>query len=164
MNLYQIAEEYNSLFNDLYDPESGEIQETALIKLDEIKVSLEEKAINIALFMQNLDAEQKAIENAMASMKDRANKLEKKREWLHGYLKFNMEQAGHLEISCPYFSIKVKSNPYSTEILDEALIPDKYKVTKEVVSVNKTMIKQDIQNGLDVPGARIKKDTKLTIK
>jgi hypothetical protein len=44
------------------------------------------------------------------------------------------------------------------------LIPDKYKVTKEVVSINKTMIKQDIQNGLDVPGARIKKDTKLIIK
>jgi len=164
MKLYEIANEYQSVLNNLYDDETGEINETASVKLQEVGRSMEEKAIAVASFIKNIDADRKSIEEAKKMMAAREARLEKRVEWLTNYLITNMERTGKTEISCPYFEIKLKKNPVSTQILDETKIPDEYKKVKETISFDKIKIKSDIQNGVIVPGANLTQTLKLDIK
>lgn len=164
MKLYQIREEYESVLNELYDPDTGEINESSFDRLNKVKESLETKAIAVSAFIKNMDAERIAIAHAVDEMQTRQKLLENKVASLKEYLKYNMEQAGHLEISCPYFTIKVRKNPVSVEVLDETLIPERFKRIKQVVSVDKIGIKAAIQDGLDIQGAKLKQDTSIIIK
>lgn len=163
MRLYEIANEYESILDSLYDPVTGEIQEQALTRLDEVGAAIDQKAIAVASFIQNMEAERRAIDDAKQMMAARERNIENKMSKLKDYLKYNMEKTGKTEISCPYFLIKLKKNPPSTDIFDEDLVPAQYKKVKEMVSVDKNKVKAAILEGKDVPGARVKQDLKLTI-
>ena len=80
-----------------------------------------------------------------------------------------MEYAGIDKIECPYFTVRIKTNPYSTDILDESLIPKdliNYKVIEKVeAKPDKTRIKEQVlKTGIQVPGACVAKKTQLKIE
>lgn len=164
MNLYEIANQYQHLLDQSFNPETGEINEYAIAKLDETKEDMEEKGIAISSYIQNLEAEEMAVDAAIDRMQIRKNQLTKKVEYLVEYLRSNMERCGIKQISCPYFVIKLKKCPVSLEITDEKLIPDYYKVKKSVTSIDKVSIKEDLAEGLEIPGAKLKQRNRLEIK
>lgn len=164
LSLYEIANEYQAVLVNLYDDETGEINEEAEKQLNEVGEAIEKKAIAVASFIKNMEAERKAIDDAKKAMAEREARLERKEQYMRAYLQSNMERTGKSEIGCPYFVIKLKKNPVSTDILDEALIPDEYKKAKTVITIDKIKIKSDIQNGVVVPGAALKQNLKLEIK
>src|SRR6185295_12883690 len=164
MNLYEIANQYQHLLDQSFNPETGEINEYALSKLDETKEDMEEKGIAISSYIQNLEAEEMAVDAAIDRMQRRKNQLTKKVEYLAEYLRSNMERCGIKQISCPYFVIKLKKCPVALEITDEKLIPDYYKVKKSVTSIDKVSIKEDLAEGLEIPGAKLKQRNRLEIK
>jgi hypothetical protein len=164
MKLYQLTDDYEKVLGELYDDETGEVSETSLSKLNAIGDALENKAIALASFIKNMEAESAAISLAKEAMGLREKRIKDRMEWLKSYLLNNMERTGKTEISCPYFLIKLKKNPVSTEILNEFLLPEKYKKEKLVTTVDKNKIKADIQNGIEVPGATLVQKTKLDIR
>ena len=164
MNLYQISNEYQSILNESIDNETGEILPQALDKLDEVTKTVEEKSIAVASYIKNLDAERKAIEEAKKSMADREKSLERRVEWLTNYLQSNMERCGIFEIKSPYFGIKLKKCPLSVDIEDENLITKDYKKVKEIITVDKLKIKDELLAGVLIPGVRLKQNTRIEIK
>lgn len=164
MNLFDISQEYQSILANTFDPETGEVNETSLVKLDEISAKVEEKSIAVASYIKNLDAERKAIDEAKRNMADREKSLERRVEWLTNYLQTNMERCGINEIRSPYFGIRLKKCPISVDIQDENIIPNDYKKTKEVVSIDKLKIKEEILAGVVIPGATLKQNNRLEIK
>ncbi len=164
MNLYQIANEYKLALNGLYDEETGEINEIALTSFNQLSDDMRSKGIALSSYIQNLDAERKAIEDAKKSMADRESRLSKKIDYLKSYLKDNMEKCAISEIECPYFSLKIKKNPVSVDDFDHEKIPDDYKTVKQVISINKIKLKEDLQAGIEIPGARLTQKTRLEIK
>lgn len=164
MKLFEIASQYEALLDQTFDPETGEINETALAHFEEIKDEMNNKGIAVASYIKNLEAERKAIEDAKKSMADRETRLERRVSYLTNYLQSNMERCGITEISSPYFVVKLKKCPVSVEVLDEATIPDDYKRSKTTVSVDKVKIKEEILAGVIIPGASLKQNIKLDIR
>ncbi len=164
MNLYEIANDYQSILANTFDQETGEINEHELIKLDEITTKVEDKAIAVAAYIKNLDAEREAIEKAKRNMAEREARLDKRADYLTQYLQTNMERCGITEIKCPEFVIKLKKCPWSTDIIDEESIPDEYKRVKQVVTVDKIKIKDELLSGVIIPGVQLIQNNRLEIK
>jgi hypothetical protein len=160
--LYQLTLEYERALDHLIPSEDGNIDE-ALI--NEIKDNFELKCINVAKYIKCREAEYLAMKEAVAAMTERAKKAAKRIESLTEYLRFNLEKV-KLEkpISCPEFDIKLAQNPPSLVIYDTTLIPDMYKVTEEVIVIDKALLKQDIKDGFEVEGARIETKMRVVIK
>lgn len=168
LSLWQLGSEYQNLFSQLYDQETGEVNMEVDARLNDLVPSAEKKCLAVASFMKKLESEerelsllQQEIENRMASYKKEINRL-------HDYLKTNMERCNIQEVKCPYFTIKLKKNPYSTEVFDESQLPEKFMVTREIVKVetkpDKNAIKEEVlKTGVQVPGANVSQKTKLVI-
>ncbi len=164
MNLYNIANEYQSVLDESFNQETGEINENALMRLDEVSLKLEEKGLAVASYIKNLEAERDAIESAKRSMAARESSLDSRVEYLKSYLQSNMERCSISEIKSPYFVIKLKKCPASTDIQNEDLIPGEYKKSKEVITLDKMKIKEELLAGVVIPGAALKYNNRLEIK
>lgn len=159
MNLYEISSRYQQAFFALAecdDLPAQVIDDT----LEGIEGEIKEKAIAVASFFQNLEAEANAIYEAENRMRNRRSALEKKIASLKDYLKTNMEKTGITEITCPQFSLKIKRNPPAVCVFDEGAIPVEYKKEKTVITIDKAAIKRD--GGCE--GAIIESSTRLEIK
>lgn len=163
MNLYQISREYEEILNDLYDDE-GNVNEQALMKLENNEIAMEKKAIAIASYIKNMDAEREGIASAKKAMAEREQRYKKRSDELLGYLLSNMERRGLTSVKCPYFEIKLKKCPPSVDILDESLLPPEYLRTKTEVSPDKVKMLQEMKVGVIIPGAGLKHNLKLDIQ
>ncbi len=167
LKLYEITEKYQKVFQllDEYYDENGEMSEKALAKLDEIGEAMENKAIALASYIKNTDAERAAIEVAKKAMAEREARLDRKVTSLTDYLKSNMERCGISEITrSPYFAIKLKKCPASVDISDENALPDEYKKVKQVVSPDKIKMKEEMMAGVIIPGAALKYNMRVEIR
>lgn len=161
-SLYELSTQYESALVKLTD--SGLDEETINDTLEGLEGELEEKAINVSKFAANLEAEAAMVDQAIKQMKYRADALKKKSARMRQYLLENMNRAGITSISCPYFEIKVKTNPPSVVVDDEAAIPHDYITEKVVRSVNKTAVKAAIKAGTEVPGAHLQNSKRVEVK
>ena len=164
MRLYEITNEYQLLLDQSINPDTGEVNETALACLENIVDDVKSKSIAVASYIKNIEADEIAIDAAISRMQDRKNQITKKVESLVTYLQTNMERCGINEISCPYFVIKLKKCPVSVDVIDEASIPDNYKKKKEVISIDKLKIKEELNNGVVIPGVTLKQNMRLDIR
>lgn len=162
MKLYEIAQEYQVALNNLYDEETGEINETALLNLNEIREPLEKKCISVVKYFKGLDAERKAIEDEKKKMAARESAYKKQVDSLKEYLLYNMVNSKVEKISCPEFVITLRKNRASVDDFDPAIIPDEYK--KVEVTTKKMDILRELKNGVVIPGARIKYDPYIEIR
>lgn len=168
LSMYHHSNEYQNLFNDLYDPETGEINEQVDAQLLALSSTLEKKCLAIGSFIQSIKSNRREIEFLKAEVLKREAAYDKELDKWQTYLKTNMEKCGIQKVECPYFTIKLKKNPYSTEVLDESLIPNKYIVTREVTKietrVDKNAIKEEVlKTGEQIPGVIVQQKTKLEI-
>lgn len=162
--LYQLANEYQTALENICDDVTGEISETAMETLNALQTDVKEKGIAIASFIRNIDADREALDVETKRLAARKAQLARRIDWLNGYLKANMEACQIQEISCPLFSIKLRKNPASVNITDEAQIPAEYMKQKITESLDKAQILADLKNGLFIPGAELKHGTRLDIR
>jgi hypothetical protein len=164
LTLYQISENYMEALDVLTDPEADLPIEAVNDTLEALGGELEDKTINVAKFLRNMEATAKAIKEAEADMARRRKALENRVKWLKDYLKANMEHTGITKIECPYFKLSIQNNPPAVAILDEESIPAEFK--EQVISwkIDKTGIKNAIKAGKSVPGAELVNGTRLAIR
>lgn len=162
MRLYEIADQYQFLLNDLYDHETGVIDETALAKLNELGDSLETKCINLTRVFKQIDAEREAIEKERKAMTAREQALKNQVMRLKDYLLSNMERCEIKKIECPQFVISLQKNPPSVKIDDESLIPDEY--NKVTIEKDVSKMRDEMMNGVIIPGARLVQKNSIRIR
>lgn len=162
--LYKIANEYLKVYDEFMSiPDLP--QEAVNDTLESIVGDFENKVINVAAFIKNLQAEAEAIKNAEKNMQERRRVIENKAESLENYLMFNLAQCHINEIkSSPMFLIKLKDNPPSVIIENENDIPNQYKNIEVIEKIDKMAIKKSLSNGEPVPGARLEQKKSLSIK
>jgi hypothetical protein len=164
MKLYELTDQYEQAFTAMVDADTGEINDQALATLDSLQGDIKDKGLAVAAYIHNHDADVEAIraeEQRLAAMRKR---LESRMDWLRGYLLDNMVKCGINEIKSPYFTIKTKKCPPSVCVEDENMLPNQYIKVKETVTVDKVAIKNDISNGVIVPGAILEQKTTIVIK
>ena len=118
--LYQLVADYKEAAERL--SESGLDEQTITDTLEGLSGDIEQKAINLAKLIRNIEAETSAIRSAVDDMVKRANAEEAKAKRLRDYLKDCLQQAEIRKVSCPFFVVSLKATPAAVVIDDEKLI------------------------------------------
>jgi len=162
--LYELAAEYRAAADKLADMDIDE--QTISDTLEGMSGDLEVKAQNVILFTRNLESTAAAIKEAEGQMAARRKALENRAAGLRRYVLENMQFAGIQKIECPWFKLSIRDNPAAVEIYEPGLIPAQYMKTPEPPppAPDKTAIKAAITAGMEVPGAKLTKGTRLEIK
>jgi methionyl-tRNA formyltransferase len=164
LSLYDLSSHYLSALDTLTDPEMDLPAEVINDTLEALAGEIEDKAVNVAKFLRNMEATAQAIKEAEATMAKRRKTLENRVNWMKAYLKENMEQTGITKIECPYFKLSLQANPSAVTILDEAAIPAEFKEPVISWKIDKTAIKEAIKHGIAVPGVNLVNGSRLVIK
>lgn len=162
MKLYEISAEFEKVLAECIDQETGEI--TDIERLNELNIAMDEKVKNIAFYILNLKAEEKAIAEVLKKFLDKKKSISKKVEWWEHYLK---EHTNAKDFSFP----EVKVSYLRSE---ETIITDKEAFNKYwqrhkalgtiEVKPDKKAIKEAIANGLKVKGVEIVEKKNIQIK
>lgn len=168
ISLYHLSEEYKHLLSQLYDAETGEVDQVVEARVSALLPNLEAKCIAVATWIKKLEAEKREIEYIKKELLDREATYNKEVLKYQEYLISNMEKNGISKVSCPYFTVQLKKNRHSTEIYDEFQIPAKFMRTREITKVevkpDKEAIKEEVlRTGIQIPGAQVEQKTKLEI-
>lgn len=169
LTLWQLTNEHQKLLNELYDYETGEVNEIVQAKLNASFPTIEKKCIGVAQWIKKLESDKKELENLSFEIERRQAAYDIAIEKFKRDILTGMQNTGISKITCPYFTLKIRKNPYSTEIVDEGAIPDKFMKKREIVRVevkpDKSAIKDEvIKTGVQVPGAIVVKKDKLEIE
>lgn len=168
VSLYHIGSELQSLFSQLYDHETGEVNMDVDAQLSALSETAEKKCIAVASFIKKMEAEKNEIEFYKNEIALREAAYNREIDKWNSYLMNNMERINISEIRCPQFTIKLKKNPYSTDVFNEDQLPDRFMKTREIVKTetkpDKNAIKEEVlKTGIQVPGAHVAQKTKLII-
>ena len=145
MTLYEITSDYMQLMQMMEDPELD--PQTLADTMEGIEGELEDKAE-----IDRLSERKKTIENNIKRMKES--------------LQFSMETTGKTKFKTELFSFSVRNNAPKV-VMDEEYIenvPERFLKYSDP-TINKTAIKEAIQNGEDLEGlAHLEQSKSLTIK
>lgn len=158
MTLYEINEALGQILDneELFDKE---VFERAVAELN---LNKEQKCENIIRMIKNMDSDVNAISEEIKRLQAKKKTLENKVTGLKGYLKSNLELEGRKNYKAGLFTITLRNNAASINVLDESLIADNFK--KISYTVDKTAIKEAIKNGEIIEGVEMVQTTSLTIK
>ncbi|AGR47590.1 hypothetical protein OSIRIS_73 [Brevibacillus phage Osiris] len=161
MRLYELAGAYAEVAQIILDDET---QTEALgDTLHSLEDAIENKADNIAKMVRNIAAEVDVIKLEEARLAERRRRLEKKQEGLKLYLKEQLEVAGLQKVKTPIFTISVRKNLGSVQVVNEIEIPQMFWVTPPPILDKKSMSER-LKSGEEIPGVTLVKGTSLQIK
>ena len=162
MKLYELTEMYQNVWN-LIEDEDVDI-ETLEMALNQIEENIELKAEGMAKLIKSIDGD-------IAALKEEENRLAKKRKALENkqkniktYLEYQLIGMGIDKVKTPLFTVALQNNPPSVRFIDEALIPEQYKVRTELVSIPKKLILDDIKEDKEVAGCELVQGKSLRIR
>jgi hypothetical protein len=127
---------------------------------------IEAKAQHIGQFIGNLEASTSAIDDAIAEMKSRRDRIQRHADWLRGYLFTQMQAAGITKITCPWFTLAIRKNPPKVVITDPGAIPGElyvYPVAPPPYP-DKNAISAKLKAGEVVDGAHLEQGERLDIR
>lgn len=164
ISLYDITSEYTAALEELANMELDE--ETLKDTLEGLSGTLEAKAVNVAMFVRNLETTADSIKDAEKAMSDRRKAIENRAARVKEYIKENMIRAGILKIESPYFKLAIQNNPPSVKIENAEEIPQHFfKIPEPPPPVpDKTAIGAALKAGESVPGAWLEQGQRLVIK
>lgn len=157
MNLYEIKQEFEKAIEECVDMETGEIINPT--RLDELNMVLTDKRENVALYIKNLSAEAKAIDEEAKNLTNRKKVLNNKVEGLKKYLADNLE--GHkFETAKVVVSFR-KSEQLEINSIEH--IPTEYLISQEP-KIDKVALKKSIKQGVVINGVQIITKQNIQIK
>lgn len=170
MKLY----EYDDIIETLYraqESEDGVDNETGMVLditlLDQLEMARDKKIESALLYAKQLEAEADVIEDYIRQRKKIADSKKNAAQDIREWLMARMREHGDNKFETEKISATLKITPlYKTEIIDDALIPQKFIRTKTVTttSADKLAIKAAIKAGEEVPGAMLVDSVSLTVK
>ena len=150
MRLYEIANEYQRF---LFEVEQGNIPEEAIADtLEGIEGELTVKVDNIACLIKNTNAEVKALADEERALRERRRAKSNMVDRLKNYLVDALTDADIKKVEGTRAVVSIR-NSKSVEIDEDAELADEYLRIK--TEPNKTAIKDALQGGVKVDGARI---------
>lgn len=162
ITLYSAAETVRELLEQI-DPETGELPEG----FEQARAIVATKAKAVAAFILSNNAEADMVEAHAKALMDRVRMARKRSDWVKQYLSSHMLACGITEIKSDDGTFKASlaiGRDESVDVFDEKQLPGDYMVEKTTTSPDKKLIAKAIKDGFEVPGARIVRKDRLTLK
>lgn len=161
MNLYEL--EGNLLHVvELANSAKPEDQQLFADTIESLQDSIADKAIGYGKVINQLVADEKQLADKIKHDQERKRALSNNISRLKLALQHGMETAGKDKIKDIDLSIWIQNNPVSVAVTDDKLIPGEF--TELEKKLNKTAIKQALNDGEDVPGAKLVQTRSIRIK
>lgn len=164
MKLFEIHEAIQRLsiaLDGYADEHEGLISPELEEELDKLELAREEKLKNLyyvikekQFLLQSIKSEQDRI----AKLKDRT---EKQVQWLKNYVAFALEGEA-LDFGTGGFSFR-SSQAVELDVIPSAL-PEAYTYRHVEIKADKTLLKEDLRNGVKIEGARLVNRKNLQVK
>lgn len=165
MSLYSINQELEQVLNAIFesmDEETGEVDESLVHDLEDLKMQKSDKLDNIGAFYKNLLAEAEMLKNEEDALKARRQAKEKKAERIKNYIA-SVLNGEKFESPRVAFSWRKSSQVVMDEQYIEN-IPEEYLKYKDP-DINKAKLKEDLKKGIDLEGiAHLEDKNNLQIK
>jgi seryl-tRNA synthetase len=161
LKLYEVSEMLMQAYeaiSAIAEANNGEIQPGWESFYDEIQMERDEKAVNIARWVKNIDAEADAIRAEERKLAERRRSAEAHADRLRNYL------AAHLPVGTKITdsTVVIGWRKSSAVEVDEGALPAEW--FKIVRTPMKSEIKDAIKAGAVIPGASIHERQNLSIK
>lgn len=161
MNLYEL--EGNLLHVvELANSSKPEDQQLFDDTIESLQDSIADKAIGYGKVINQLVADKKQLTDKISHDQDRKRILSNNISRLKLALQHGMETAGKDKIKDIDLSIWIQNNPVSVAVTNDKLIPGEF--TEVEKKLNKTAIKQALNDGEEVPGAKLVQTRSIRIK
>ena len=158
--LYELADDYLSLWESLSDPETDWTE--AEMRLRTIEADFDAKVGACAKMIRNMESEEKALVDEIARMDRRLHALARKTKDLKEYVRSEMEISGRDKVRTDLFTVSVQRSADKVTVVDEGAIPSVY--FKKTISLDKTEVKLALQRGIAVPGCELTQGSHLRIR
>lgn len=155
--LYEIKEAILN-FDYEIDEETGEILNVD--ELENLEMEWNEKIENIACWSKNLRSDGKAIIEEGKNQIGRGNKYLKKADSLDAYLASALNGKPFSTTRC---EISFRASE-AVDVLNDALIPDRYCRYKTSREPDKALIKKALKSGEIIEGAVLKQKKNISVK
>jgi len=162
ITLYKVASDLRELF-DSVDPETGELP----AEFGLIRDVVAQKTVAVASYIAQDALETDAIEARVKEISARIKARRSRQARLRGYLAECMKVSGVRDIRSEDDLLHVRlyeGRDKSVDVYDESLLPKHCLRTKTIIEPDKNMIRQAIEAGEDVQGARIVAKDRLVIE
>ena len=156
-SLYSLVDTLQAIVQTIEGAEDAE-QIAALREMyDEQLVAIVKKVDSFVAYLNRADAERSYLKNERADIDHRIDRIDSQAEYLYQTAKRVMDMAGVRKLEGAVHSLSLRKCPDSVDINAEYLVPTKY-ISIQVTSVaDKTAIKKDLQSGIEVPGASLRR-------
>lgn len=155
MKLYEI----DAAIEDCVDKETGDIVD--IEKLEALEMERDAKISNLACWIKDLAAEEKAIKEEEDNLAKRRKVVANKKESVNNFLKAYLNGCKYKD-SRVSISYRTSTSTEIDEDLDLNTLPDEYKRVK--IEPAKTAIKEALQAGEIIEGCRLVENTSMIIK
>jgi hypothetical protein len=162
-SLYQLSTELRESLDNAFDPETGE----ALPVFEELRALWGSKARDVISYMLNTESDAQQCKLAIERIKKLQESNERKAARLRDYIRENMSASGIFELKAVDGSFVAKlalGRDESVDLDDGVEWPIELCNEPKPPSPSKTKIKQAIERGEAIKGARIVRKDRLTIK
>jgi hypothetical protein len=173
MNVYQINDRFETILNEMFDPETGEVfqsQEEVDKAIDEVGLELDTKIENIGCYIKNLeyeiDALKKEEDNLYKRRKAAENKIEGLKRYLNGFLVSvmpNEDDRRKWKFKTPRVVLGYRKST-TVEVSDIEALSDEFLNLKVETTPNKKAIKEALTKGEKVKGAYLKENINLSVR
>ena len=161
--LYELTDEYLTLWDSLNDPDADWDAAEAVLK--GIETALDSKVENCAKAIRGMESEEESILAEIERLQKRANALEKKTQSLKNYVQAEMETAGRDKIRTDLFTIAIQRSPDKLIVHSEEHIPEIFfKHIPATTQLDKTAVKKALAGGAAVPGCELAHGFHLRIR
>ena len=165
-NIYNLTNEYNELYAKLFesiDLETGEIDEELQKAIEIKKEELIVKTEALACFIKKTEATEEEIDKEIERLKALKKRCATVRTRVEKSITDSLIALGESKVESIHANVSFREST-RTIIENEEALPDEFKKVKISFEPKKTEIKKAIEQGLEVPGARLEKVKNIQIK
>ena len=157
MNLYTLTDNYLRVL------ELAENGDDLTDTLEALEDAIEDKAENTAKVIKQLEANASMLDNEINRLTERKKASDNNAKRLKVYLQEQLEKVGTDKIKGEIFTVAIKNNPQSVDVLDETKIPAAYFIEQAPKLDRKELLEQ-LKAGETIPGVTVKQSRSLRIR
>ena len=158
MKLFELTQNYQNVLEIAEQLDAETLKDT----LDSIDEAINDKVENTAYVIKQLDANVAVIDTEIKRLQAMKSAQSNNAKNLKLYIQESMEKVGLDKVQGKLIKVAIQNNPASVVVTDEKKLA-KYFV-EQPPQLNKTILKQDLKNGLEVDGAELQSTRSIRIR
>lgn len=156
ISLYEMTNDLNEI-NELLAAEEMSEEMAQEIK-DNIMDLVRYKSENIIKLTKNIETRIKSVKEEEKRLEEYRKSEEKRLNRLKTYVVDCLQTADLKKIDTSLGRISLRKSPASVQLIDETKIPSAYITTEVIHKINKTQIKKELQDGVNIEGVALVQD------